>query len=353
MNKDQSLQDFHKELQQKAARLSIPIFGGFELTPRCNLSCKMCYVRRSGLKPHESELTAQQWIELGHEAADNGALNVFITGGEPLLRPDFKEIYEAYCKLGFRLSLFTNGTLLTDELAKWLSSIPPATVDVTLYGTSENTYYNLCGVKEAYGMAVGGIELLLENGIHTRIKTTVVKTNLVDYEGIKAFAKSYNVDFLGSSLIHGNRENGIADCAAQRLSPEEIYELDIDNIDEYDCKPVDIDKIKAQFKDLPVMACSAARTSFFINWKGQLTPCPLFEIPYTNPLRVGFKNAWDGLREKITEIPAAKKCQACEKRAFCPVCPPRLYLETGRFDQHSEYLCALADIKEKFVNKQI
>jgi len=177
MKEEISLQQFHRQLQKKAAEQGVPIFGGFELTPRCNLSCKMCYVKFKGAGPElmETELTARQWIELGRKARDNGTLVVFITGGEPLIRQDFKEIYEAFCRLGFRLTLLTNATLITDELARWLSAIPPASVDVTLYGASGDTYFNLCGARDAYDRAINGIELLLKYGVNTRIKTTNCK----------------------------------------------------------------------------------------------------------------------------------------------------------------------------------
>ena len=353
MKNEMSLAQFHKELQMKASEHGIPVFGGFELTPRCNLSCKMCYVKykRAGSEPDKKELTAKQWIEIGKETRDNGALTVFITGGEPLIRNDFKEIYEAFCRLGFRITLFTNGTLITDAFAKWLSSIPPSTVDVTLYGASENTYLNLCGSAEAYGMTISGIELLQKFGINTRIKTTVVKTNLKDYSLIKEFAHSHKLEFLGSSLIHGNRDTGIDDCVNERLSPEEIYNLEIESVAQYDCKSLDLKNLKESVKNIPALACSAAKNSFFVNWKGELTPCPLFSTPITKPLEIGFEVAWDMLKNKVREIKVPVKCRNCDERVFCPVCPPRLYLETGSFEKHSDYLCELAKSKEKFVYK--
>ena len=106
---------------------------------------------------------------------------------------------------------------------------PPSTVDITLYGASGDTYFNLCGNSEAYEKTVNGIECLLKYGINTRIKTTIVRSNLSDYDQIKKYAESLNLEFLGSSLIHGNRDNGIDDCAGERLSSEEIYGLETKN----------------------------------------------------------------------------------------------------------------------------
>ncbi|KJS10365.1 MAG: hypothetical protein VR67_18905 [Peptococcaceae bacterium BRH_c8a] len=343
------MKEFHQSLQKAAFEKGIPVYGGFELTTRCNLSCRMCYVKGAGAGKSNHELTANQWVELGRAARDGGALAVFLTGGEPLIRDDFKEIYEAFCRLGLRLTLFTNGTLINEELAKWLSQIPPAAVDITLYGASETTYRNLCGSGEAFHKAMGGLELLLKNNITTRIKTTVVRSNVHDYQAVQTIALSYGLEFLPSNLIHGNRITGIKNINDERLSPGEIYSFDLANLEQGVCSPIDLENIKGQYKDSPAMFCLAGKCSFFINWLGRLVPCNLFEKPYTVPLDVGFKQAWDLLRHQVTQIPGLENCKGCELRAFCPVCPGRLYLETGKFDGHSEYVCLLAKEKERMM----
>jgi len=360
MAEEASLQSFHRKLQKTAAQKGIPIFGGFEITPRCNLSCRMCYVKFKGADNNYSgnqyakgELTARQWIELGRAARDAGMLVVFLTGGEPLIRADFKEIYGAYSGMGFRLNFFTNGTLITEEFAKWLSQSPPASVDVTLYGASGDTYLRLCGQKSAYKRTINGIELLLKYNINTRIKTTIVHSNVDDYKEIEKIARDYGLVFLQSSLVHGNRTRGIEDIASERLSPEEMYEYNVETICEYDSSPVDIEKLRKHYKELPPMFCSAGRSSFFINWRGELVPCPLFNEPYGEPLKSGFKNAWEELREEVKKIPGLDECKSCEYRIFCPVCPGKLYLETGKFDGHSDYMCGLAKEKSRLYNETV
>ncbi|HBX22961.1 MAG TPA: hypothetical protein DEF34_04925 [Desulfotomaculum sp.] len=344
-----SLKEFHESLKLAAIEKGIPVYGGFELTTRCNLSCRMCYVKGTGAGKTDHELTAKQWVELGRAARDGGALAVYLTGGEPLIRDDFKEIYESFCRLGLRLTLFTNGTLITEDLAGWLSQIPPACVDITLYGASETTYRNLCGSGEAFQIALGGLELLLKNNITTRIKTTVVKRNVHDYLAVKAIAQSYGLEFLAGSLIHGNRATGVKNIIDERLSPEEIYSFNLANLEQDDCSPIDLEDIKARYQDLPTMFCSAGKCSFLINWLGRMVPCALFEKPYTEPLVVGYKQAWDILRYEVTQIPGLEDCRGCDFRAFCEVCPGRLYLETGKFDGRSEYVCLHAKEKERLI----
>jgi len=351
MESYKTLNEFYNHLKMKAYELGIPFSGGFELTPRCNLRCKMCYVREDPNEPYQKELTASQWIGLGRMFADKGTLSLFLTGGEPLLRDDFREIYEGLNRLGFRITLFTNGTLLTEEKVRWLASIPPGTVDITLYGASEDTYKNLCGSGEAYLKAVNALDMLLKYGINTRVKMTVVKTNVHDFKAVREIARSRRIPFLAGNIIHGHRTNGINPCEKIRLSPEEIYSFDDADFENMDCEPIDIENMKRRHGDLPAMTCLAAKCGFFITWQGHLTPCALFTTPYTEPLKTGLDEAWSSLKDKLPEISKPEKCRSCDKIAFCSACPPRLKLETGRFDLHSEYLCKVAQRKEEYLIK--
>lgn len=70
------------------------------------------------------ELTADQWIDLARQAAEMGVGSLLLTGGEPMLRPDFKEIYRAIYRMGFILELYTNATLITPEIKALLEECP-------------------------------------------------------------------------------------------------------------------------------------------------------------------------------------------------------------------------------------
>ena len=133
---------------KKAARNRTPISGTFELTPRCNMNCKMCYVHQQ--YPKEQELSVAQWLAMGKEATARGMLFLLLTGGEPFLREDFADIYLGLRRLGLMVSVNTNASLLNDEILAAFRQAPPARVNVTLYGGSEQTYSTLCG-NSAYG----------------------------------------------------------------------------------------------------------------------------------------------------------------------------------------------------------
>ena len=148
-------------LHAKAASLGIPLNGTFELTPCCNMSCKMCYVRLT--KPEQEAIaplrTAQEWLELGRAAKDAGMIYLLLTGGEPFLRPDFREIFQGLHKMGFVLSINTNATLIDEDTIQWLKQTAPMRVNVTLYGASNETYGRLCGNPQGFSQAVKAIRL--------------------------------------------------------------------------------------------------------------------------------------------------------------------------------------------------
>lgn len=114
-------------LHAQAARAGIPLNGTFELTPLCNMNCRMCYVRMS---PAQQEAihplrTAKEWLALGEEAKQAGMLYLLVTGGEPFLRPDIREILSALHWMGLILSVNTNGTLINEVVVEWLKETPP------------------------------------------------------------------------------------------------------------------------------------------------------------------------------------------------------------------------------------
>lgn len=140
-------------LSYRARNDGIPLSGTFELSPVCNLACRMCYVRRSSAEvaAHPRPImTLEQWKCLGDEIFDAGTLFLLLTGGEPFLWPDFRELYEYLHRKGFLISVNSNGTLISDDTVGWLRDSPPSCINITLYGVGEEAYERLCGVRGVY-----------------------------------------------------------------------------------------------------------------------------------------------------------------------------------------------------------
>lgn len=191
----------------------IPVSGTFELTSRCNFNCKMCYIHTQkesasfcpeGISEAETgkrELTASEWITLGKEAKAQQMLFLLLTGGEPLARSDFREIYDGLYQMGFLLSINTNGSLWTSELIEWMRRRPPLQINVTLYGSSRDTYGRLCGCPEAFEQVKHNILQMKRAGFNIRINVTVTKLNVTDLTDILEFANQHELEVNGTSYL--------------------------------------------------------------------------------------------------------------------------------------------------------
>ena len=176
-------------LYKKATANRTPISMSFELTPVCNMACRMCYVRMDK-KTQESIgplHPGSEWIALAEEGKKRGLLFVLLTGGEPLLHPDFFEILSTLQQEGFVVSVNTNGTLIDEAVVERLKQSPPSRVNITLYGASDETYARLCGKPDGFTKVTRGIRLLKEAGIAVKINVSVTPYNVDDLDGIFTF----------------------------------------------------------------------------------------------------------------------------------------------------------------------
>ena len=183
-------------LLRRAAKTGVPITGSFELTPLCNLNCKMCYVRMNRTEQEKiSRLqTAEEWVALAEKLRDAGTLFLLLTGGEPLLYPAFRAVYLAVRKRGMIVTVNTNGTLLNEDWVAFFAKNPPRRVNVTLYGASGETYKSLCGDETGYAKAMRGIQLLQAHGVPVKVGVSVVRQNRHDLETLFQITKERNLE---------------------------------------------------------------------------------------------------------------------------------------------------------------
>ena len=153
---------FISRLFAKATQTGTPLSGTFELTSRCTLDCKMCYIHKKQQDAEilEKEKPTKWWLDLAKKAQESGMLLLLLTGGEPMLREDFDEIYLTCKKMGLLVTINTNATLIDEKKIQLFKENPPQRVNITLYGTSRETYGNLCGVPQAYDKVVWAIKAL-------------------------------------------------------------------------------------------------------------------------------------------------------------------------------------------------
>ena len=134
-----------EKLVTKATIANIPIGGTFELLPLCNMNCDMCFIRlsKSEMNRIGTLKSADEWLRIAKEMKEAGTLFVLLTGGEPFLYPEFIKLYQGLKKLGMIITINTNATLVTEEIAQVLGKDKPRRVNITLYGASNKTYEKL------------------------------------------------------------------------------------------------------------------------------------------------------------------------------------------------------------------
>ena len=343
---------------QKAARERIPISGTFELTPRCNMNCAMCYIRmsESEMRSRGSVRTAAQWIDLGRACAEKGMLFLLLTGGEPFLRKDFREIYTELKNLGLLITINTNATLIDEETVRWLSEDAPARVNVTLYGANNDTYRRLCGHAHGFDAAVRGIELLQDAGILVNINSSFTRYNLQDMEGIAEFGKSHGLRVNAATYmfppVRSSREGEVntqvrftpEEAGAARakadlllLPPQELerrlycvhHGCVEDVATDEDCERVPDEK----------MGCMAGKASFWVTWDGRMTPCGMMNAPVVRPFETGFEVAWETILTETDKLLLPAECGDCKMRASCMICGALSTAEEGCSHKKPEYLC--------------
>lgn len=358
--------DLYKHLIDGATATRIPISGFFELTPRCNLQCRMCYVSSlpSDKTIKERELTTAQWVTIGEEARNAGLLLLTLTGGEIFIRRDFCEIYSAYSDMGFNLCLFTNGSLIDDKRVKWLGTRPPSKVSITIYGASPETYDRVTGHPEAFEKTIRAARMLIAEGIRVELKTTVIKENSDDFEAVAELAGDMGITIGLVNYVSPRREGCGTKPAEVRLTPEELL-LYEERVVEYNnmlnrkrgksasvvnsedvMLDTDIERpYEGAFNKAAQQSafkCISGKCAFWFTWDGRLTPCGLLDEPYSEPLKTGFVKAWEQLCGECGGIPGCDECAGCSCKAYCMTCPARLKTETGSFDKPASYLCELA-----------
>lgn len=344
--------DTTNNLMLTAKRSGEPLIGTFELTARCNLACKMCYIRRpaSDMGIILRERGAEEWIRLGEEAAHAGTLLLLLTGGEPLLRNDFRQIYERLRQMGFIITLYTNATLVTPELANFFARLPPNKVEITLYGASPETYQAVCGSARAFEQTLRGIELLQGAGLEIGLRSTIIRNNIDDLEALKRFADERNLSFIYVMQVFKAVRGAESKAEKERLAVTEILD-----IAPFGNKPHQGEECPADYYESYIkvpentdgLFCAAGKCSYWITWDGRMLPCSLMDYPYVPVFESAFSTAWETIKESVKSITAPTACQCCEYRPFCSVCPAKLQAETGSFTGLSPYICEMAKLVQK------
>ena len=344
--------NYLRDFTLKSASLRVPLTGSLDLTHRCNLRCLHCYTGNHSGDMIVAEMDTKRIISLLEEICDSGCLYLLLTGGEPLLRDDFPEIYSYAKEKGFLITVFTNGTLISDKVIRLFEELPPRMIEISLYGATEPTYERITGVRGSYQKCLSGIKKLIEHKINVRLKTILMTLNSHEFSDIETMAKDFGVKFRFDAAIFP-RLNGDQSPVNLRVSAAEAVEKefsDSDRVLEWE-KFLHNNRQESANDDLYL--CGAGLTGFYIDPSGSLRPCLMTSSPSYDLLNSSFVSGWREITARIREHKAGHDftCHACEKKLYCSYCPAFFELENGDAEMRSEYLCNMG--KSRYKNLQI
>ncbi len=343
-----------QSLNKKTAHAGLPLNGTLELTPRCNLRCKMCYIHRPDCLPGELSLRPLSfWLELAEQLRQAGTLVLVVTGGETFLYPQAEPLLERLRAMGFVISLNTNGTLLDKRRLDWLGELRPAKVNLSLYGASNETYARLCGCEEGFDRLRAAIDGLLARGLNVYLNGTLTPENAADIPAMASFARERGLILHSTAFLFPAGRYGLHNCPS-RLSPEAAAKATLELERLQLGEEAFLAKCRAYAERLQTGGrggfqgteecgrsnCLGGRNSFAVSWDGQLMPCVSnggIRIPLEPS---GFREAWVRLRAAVEALPLPTDCGGCPWAPVCNVCPAGLYNETGAFDRLADYPCA-------------
>ena len=333
-----------RRLQAAALADRTPISGSIALTHRCNLRCVHCYARTNAAGG--AELSTPQALSVIDEMADAGCLFLLLTGGEPLLRPDFAAIYAHARRKGILVSVFTNGTLIDDAILRLFREYPPRVVDITLYGITDATCARVTGVRGVPSKVLPAIDRLREQGTRVSLKTVVLTLNQSEFPDIQEFAVERGIRFRLDAAVFP-RFDGDRGPLRFRLPPNEAVALEMGRPERARQWREYIEEQKRIPPTDALYSCVAGLCSFHVDPAGDLLPCLMAGHIRHSLKEGGFREGWRRLTADMQrrKRPAGYGCAQCEKRPACGYCPAFARLETGEETKPSEYLCALGDAR--------
>lgn len=312
-------------LQSKARREGIPLHGTLELTPHCNLDCKMCYVHLSQKQyPESSLLSVETWISLIDEARKKGLMSISLSGGECLTYPGFDDVYMHLYQHGIRTSVLTNGLLLDDQRISFFKRYPPYRIQITLYGRDEEEYESVTG-RRVYRQIMEHLSRLKESGLHAGISITPNLYMNPDIRTLLETAQKTGFPWqVNCSLLVPRNETGRKGCDLTQDHYVDINRimLEVQGRTLYRTDPQSLPKPNRKVPPEPYkgIRCGAGRSTFTITYDGRMCPCPGLINMTTSPLTEGFQTAWKKLNRMAEEYPVPGECMECSYAKQCILC---------------------------------
>jgi radical SAM protein with 4Fe4S-binding SPASM domain len=333
-----------RRLLARAQAHAWPLQAMLELTARCNLRCRHCFVARG---EGRDELPAGTWERILDQLAEAGVLFLVFTGGEPLVYPHFQRVLLHARNRGFSVVVYSNGTLIDAGQAARLRDLDVERMEISLLGARAATHDRLTGVPGSFDAAVSAIQNLVEAGLRVQVKTTWMRPNIGEARELIELAKALGASFRSGYLLLHHK-------GTQPLDPDLYLTADdvarmarrsaAGQVDATAAQPVPVNQRHN------VRPCGAGHASCYITAQGDLRPCVAIPATAGNVCREPFSALWstspafaDLRRIRLSDLPV---CASCSLFNRCSRCAGLAAMETGSLLGASPQACMVARTME-------
>jgi len=342
----------------------LPLEGNLDLTYRCNNDCRHCWLRIPPTsQERQKELSLDELIKIVDEARGMGCRRWSISGGEPMLRADFAEIFDYITRKSILYSLNTNGSLITPKIAQLMRK--KGNKMVAIYGATAEVHDHITRNPGSFEATMRGFAYLKEAGAGFTVQVVPMKDNYHQLDDMERLAKTLSHHWrIGASWLYLSADGDPKknqEIICQRLDPEEVIQLDRPNMTQEKLAKKETKEARdhkyqsAAVDDRLFASCISLRREFHIDPYGKMTFCAFIKDPALRyDLKAGkFTEGWEEFIPSLADKVRGgreyiENCGSCELKSSCKWCPVYGHLEHGRFSARVDYLCNVARENKRF-----
>lgn len=301
----------YQSFSEMIKRERIPILGQIEISRKCNFQCPFCYATPDYQK---IEMNTAEINDILRQAADKGCIYLLLTGGEPLLHPDFVTIYKVAVDLGIRLFIETNAYNLSKSIMDLFNRHPPVHISISLYGASDNTYKSITGIP-CYDTVVRNIKWISDSGYSLSLRTPISKLNISELDLLKMLSTELGITHSFNFHLFP-KQNGVIVEQYIGFSIDEIKTM-VSSNGETDFALLLMKQFLSMVNSKPKINCYEGINSFYINAYAELIRCTFYWSHIESLRSNSFSAAWDKATRHLHLTDVGWLCQEIIENGYC------------------------------------